>query len=223
MAWRLLLVDQSFSSWMGWDPCIPISTTNGIGRVSTFARLYFAKDPNVGRLVRALSSPALSPPCPTTAAAQKKSPGTQAGAVRLHHRDGGRFDDPNHAPGSWIDDHAPVIDIGIRVVAVPRDRIDVHGPRQRLAHHDFLSDPIIAARVPGHETQHVARELDSRADRTADDATDRSAGAIALTKTFLGRRLRGRQRRPQRSRCDNTRNVHLPHDVLLLLLTSVDE
>src|SRR5712671_4651557 len=152
-----------------------------------------------------------------------KSPGAGPGLFGYILVTAGLFDYPDHAPGSWIDDHAPVIDIGIRVVAVPRDRIDVHGPRQRLAHHDFLSDPIIAARVPGHETQHVARELDSRADRTADDATDRSAGAIALTKTFLGRRLRGRQRRPQRSRSDNTRNEFLPHDVLLLLLTSVEE
>jgi hypothetical protein len=77
--------------------------------------------------------------------------------------------------------------------------------------------------MPGHETQYVAGELHRRADRTAHDAADRSAGAIALTKTFLGRRLRGRQRRPQRGRSDNTRNEFLPHDVLLLLLTSVEE
>src|SRR3977135_3647329 len=76
-----------------------------------------------------------------------KEPRRGAGARQLHHRDcgiivtAGLFDYPDHAPGSRIHDHAPVIDIGIRIVAVLRDRVDAHGPRQRLPPPNFLSAP----------------------------------------------------------------------------------
>src|SRR4029077_8679526 len=82
---------------------------------------------------------------PGRALLAQQKPRTSRG-FRHQNREAPLLDDPDDAPSVRVDQHAPVVDVSIDVLAMPWNLVHVHLTWQRPADHDPLLDALVAPR-----------------------------------------------------------------------------